>query len=61
MGTGAVAGALTAQGMEFEERAAEETGHLQIDFGLDTSFLHEEVELTSEARAGTSGATCINW
>ncbi len=40
---------VTAQGMEFEERAAEETGHLQIDFGLDTSFLHEEVELTSEA------------
>ncbi len=40
---------LTAQGMEFEERAAEATGHIQIDFGLDTSFLHEEVELTSEA------------
>jgi hypothetical protein len=40
---------LTAQGMEFEERAAEETGHIQIDFGLDTSFLHEEVEFTSEA------------
>ena len=39
---------LTAHGMEFEERAAEETGHIQIDFGLDTSFLHEEVELTSE-------------
>jgi hypothetical protein len=40
---------LVAQGMEFEERAAEETGHIQIDFGLDTSFLHEEVEFTSEA------------
>ncbi len=40
---------LTAHGMEFEERAAEETGHIQIDFGLDTSFLHEEVELTAEA------------
>lgn len=40
---------LTAHGMEFEERAAEETGHIQIDFGLDTSFLHEEVEFTSEA------------
>ena len=39
---------LIAHGMEFEERAAEETGHIQIDFGLDTSFLHEEVELTSE-------------
>jgi hypothetical protein len=40
---------LTAHGMEFEERAAEEAGHIQIDFGLDTSFLHEEVELTGEA------------
>ena len=40
---------LTAQGMEFEERAAEETGHIQIDFGLDTPFLHEEIEFTTDA------------
>ncbi len=40
---------VTAHGLEFEERAAEETGHIQIDFGLDTSFLHEEVEFTAEA------------
>jgi len=40
---------LTAHGMEFEERAAEEAGQIQIDFGLDTSFLHEEVEFTAEA------------
>ncbi len=40
---------LTAQGLEFEERAAEESGHIQIDFGLDTSFLHEEAEFTAEA------------
>ncbi len=40
---------LTAQGLEFEERAAEQTGHIQVDFGLDTSFLHEEVEFTAEA------------
>ena len=40
---------LTAQGIEFEERAAEETGHIQIDFGLDTPFLHEEIEFTTEA------------
>jgi hypothetical protein len=40
---------LTAHGLEFEEHAAEETGHIQIDFGLDTSFLHEAVEFTSEA------------
>jgi hypothetical protein len=37
------------QGLEFEERASEEAGHIQIDFGLDSSFLHEELELTSEA------------
>jgi len=40
---------LTAHGMEFEERAAEESGHIQIDFGVDASFLHEEVEFTAEA------------
>ncbi len=40
---------VTAHGTEFEEHAAEETGHIQIDFGLDTSFLHEEVEFTAEA------------
>lgn len=40
---------LAAHGTEFEERAAEETGHIQIDFGLDSSFLHEEVAFTDEA------------
>ncbi len=40
---------VSAQGMEFEERTSEPTGHIQIDFGLDSSFLHEEVEFTSEA------------
>ncbi len=33
------------QGAEFEEEAANATGHIQVDFGLDTSFLHEEVSL----------------
>ena len=37
-----------AHGAEFEEDASEAAGHIQIDFGLDTPFLHEEVELTSE-------------
>src|SRR5450755_4419470 len=40
---------VTTHGLEFEEGAAEQTGHIQIDFGLDTAFLHEEVELTSDA------------
>jgi len=37
-----------AHGDEFEENAASAAGHIQIDFGLDTPFLHEEIELTSE-------------
>lgn len=37
-----------AHGLEFEENAAAAAGHIQIDFGLDTSFLHEEVALSSE-------------
>jgi len=40
---------LTAHGLEFEDHAAQESGHIQIDFGLDASFLHEEVEFTAEA------------
>jgi hypothetical protein len=36
------------QGAEFEERAAEEAGHVEIDFGLDTPFLHEELSMTGE-------------
>jgi hypothetical protein len=40
---------VTAHGLEFEEKAAEEVGHIQVDFGLDTLFLYEEVELTSVA------------
>jgi hypothetical protein len=43
---------LTAHGLEFEERAAEQTGHIQIDFGLDVAFLHEEVALTNEVEEG---------
>ena len=35
-----------AHGVEFEENAASAAGHIQVDFGLDTPFLHEELELT---------------
>jgi hypothetical protein len=34
---------------EFEERIAEEEGHIQVDLGLDSAFLQEQVELTLEA------------
>ena len=38
-----------AQGLEFDNAAWEGTGHVDVDFGLDTPFLHEELQLTSEA------------
>lgn len=38
-----------AQGAQFEDSAAAETGHIQVDFGLDAPFLHEELSLTREA------------
>jgi len=38
-------------GADFEDRAFEQEGHIQIDFGLDTPFLQEQVELTSAAEA----------
>lgn len=36
-------------GEEFEEGIAQEEGHIEIDFGLDSLFLQEQVELTLEA------------
>lgn len=38
------------QGDEFDEGAYEQTGHILIDFGLDSPFLQESVELTDEAQ-----------
>jgi hypothetical protein len=37
-----------AHGIEFEDNAAAAAGHVQIDLGLDTAFLHEETALSSE-------------
>jgi hypothetical protein len=39
------------QGEEFDEGAYEQTGHIQIDFGLDSPFLQENVVLTVETQA----------
>jgi hypothetical protein len=36
------------QGEEFDEGAHQETGNIQIDFGLDSLFVQENVELTEE-------------
>jgi hypothetical protein len=36
-------------GLDFDEGAYQQEGHFEIDFGLDSPFLQEEVQLTSEA------------
>jgi len=38
-----------AHGAEFDEHTAEHSGHIQVDFGFDTPFLHEELSLAGEA------------
>ena len=42
---------MIAQGEEFEDGIQEETGHIQVDFGLDSLFVQEGVELTAESQA----------
>jgi len=39
---------LTAQGLDFDEGAFAESGHILIDFGMDFPFLHEDVNLLPE-------------
>jgi hypothetical protein len=39
------------QGEEFDEGAYRETGHLEIDFGLDSYFLQPETSLNEQTRA----------
>jgi len=39
------------QGEEFDQGAQEQDGHIQIDFGLDSPFLQETVELTDEVQS----------
>jgi hypothetical protein len=34
-----------AHGLEFDDEIFQEHGHIEVDFGLDTPFLHEELEL----------------
>jgi hypothetical protein len=38
-----------AHGQEFEEGTFEQDGHVQVDFGLDTDFLFEDVRFTPES------------
>lgn len=39
------------QGEEFDEGAYKQTGHIQIDFGLDSFFLQPEASLSQQTRA----------
>ena len=39
------------RGAEFEEGESETQGNIQVDFGPDTPFLHEEMKLTAELEA----------
>jgi hypothetical protein len=38
-----------AHGIDFEDGTYEQDGHMQVDFGLDTDFLFEDVHFTSES------------
>lgn len=39
------------QGEEFDNGIYQESGHIEIDFGLDSLFVQENVELTEETQA----------
>jgi hypothetical protein len=39
------------QGEEFDEGAYQQTGHIQVDFGLDSNFLQPETVLSEQTRA----------
>lgn len=40
-----------AHGVEFDEGVFEQEGHIEVDFGLDGPFLHEEIQLTPEVES----------
>ena len=39
------------QGEEFDDGTYQETGHIEVDFGLDSLFVQDSVELTEETQA----------
>lgn len=43
--------ALIVRGEEFDEGESKTQGEVQLDFGLDTPFLYEELQLTSEVES----------
>ena len=40
-----------AHGTAFDEATHQDQGHIQVDFGLDTPFLHDETDYTPEIAA----------
>jgi hypothetical protein len=54
---------LVAHGLNFDEGAYEQEGHVQVDFGLDTPFLYEDVKLTPlvEARVRSNVQKLIDF
>jgi hypothetical protein len=40
-----------ARGEEFDDAAYRESGHIEVDLGLDSAFLQENVELTDDTKA----------
>ena len=38
-------------GLEFDDGAYQQDGHIEVDLGLDTPFLHEGIQLTDEGQA----------
>ena len=40
---------MIVQGEEFDQHASEGTGQIELDFGLDTPFLQEQVDLDAQA------------
>ena len=39
------------QGEEFDEGSYQQTGHIEVDFGLDSYFLQPETSLSDQTRA----------
>jgi len=42
-------------GTEFDDALFEQDGHIQVDFGLDTPFLQDQVRLTAEVEGRVRG------
>src|SRR5579864_2050728 len=53
----------TAFGTKFEDSTYQQNGHIQVDFGLDTPFLYEDVEFTEavEKRVKANVQKLINF